>query len=271
MTVEAEVILATQFQGKVLTTVRLRYWRAIHAEVMTHRVLSRNAGSSRAIPVKKVLAQVWNDPAGPTHWGKNQAGMQAEGELWGWRRKAAGTLWRTAGKVACIFAWGVMKLGLHKQVANRLLEPWQYINVIVTATDWGNFFDLRLHPDAQPETQELAQEILKAQLDVSPTPLKLGEWHIPYISASERNLPLKAQLALSVARVARVSYTPFNGKADVQAELERHDKLRDACPMHASPFEHQAKAVPGRHANFSNYRQYRWYVENSESLNSARQ
>src|SRR5690606_30080072 len=119
--------------------MQLRYPRFIHAEFMTHRAFSRNASSSRAIPVHKMLSQVWNDPATPIHWGASRPGMQAREELKGWKRKAAQAIWKLAGRAACVFAWGAMKLGLHKQVANRILEPWQYIHVVVTATDWDNF------------------------------------------------------------------------------------------------------------------------------------
>lgn len=255
--------------GDELWTFQLRYWRAIHAELMTHRVFSRNAGSSRAIPVKKVLAQVWNDPAGPEHWGANQAGMQAKGELVGWRRAAAQFLWRTAGKVACVFAWGMMKLGLHKQVANRVLEPWQYINVLVSSTEWSNFFDLRCHPDAQPEIQKLATTIsyqkLAYDVMIGPKGLSVGEWHLPYISNKERStLPLEVLLKLSTARCARISYEPFDGNGSVEKETERHDKLVASRPIHASPAEHQGQAQEHGSGNFKGFVQYRWFVERGE-------
>ena len=142
--------------GQRVTTLQLRYWRAVHAELMTHRAFSRNASSSRAIPVRKMLAQVWGDPAGPLHWGANQAGMQAEQELTGWRRSAAQRLWRLSGRAMCAAAWAGMKLGLHKQVVNRMLEPWQFISVVLTSTEWDSFFALRDHPAAQPEIRTLA-------------------------------------------------------------------------------------------------------------------
>lgn len=252
--------------GDELWTFQLRYWRAIHAELMTHRVFSRNAGSSRAIPVKKVLAQVWNDPAGPEHWGANQAGMQANSELKGWRRAAAQFLWRTCGKVVCLFAWGMMKLGLHKQVANRVLEPWQFINVLVSSTEWENFFNLRCHPDAQPEIQTLASSIRFSQCAhsvlVGPTPLGKGEWHLPYITPEERRtLPLGVLLKLSTARCARISYEPFDGNASVEKEVERHDRLVASRPIHASPAEHQGQAMDTGSGNFNGFVQYRSFIE----------
>lgn len=250
--------------GVELLSFQLRYWRAIHAELMTHRVFSRNAGSSRAIPVRKVLAQVWSDPAGPIHWGVNQAGMQARAELVGWRRALAGGLWRTAGKVMCGFAWAMMKLGLHKQVANRLLEPWQYINVVLSGTDWENFFQLRCHPDAQPEFQELAEAIEMQWLMAPRRILHPGEWHLLYVTDQERcTLDIDTLLKLATARTARVSYEPFDGNATIVKEIQRHDDLVAADPIHASPTEHQAMCTgqKGKHGNFRGFKQYRQVVE----------
>lgn len=266
MTCSVKVVLASRRAGSPVTlwSMQLRYWRAIHAELMTHRVFSRNAGSSRAIPVKKVLAQVWKDPAGPMHWGVNQPGMQARAQLVGWRRAVAGGLWRLAGKVMCGFAWSMMKLGLHKQVANRLLEPWQYINVLVSSTEWQNFFELRCHPDAQPEFQELAVAIRDAVRWHEADELHAGAWHLPYISADERDqLTLFDQIRVSAARCARISIEPFDGDASLQKEIARHDLLVDSVPIHASPTEHQAKVMvdDSWRKNFRGFTQYREFIE----------
>lgn len=256
--------------GSRLTSLQLRYWRAIHAEFMTHRVFTRNASSSRAIPVKKVLSQVWNDPAGPVHWGANQAGMQAKAELTGWRNKAARFLWRTAGKVACVFAWGFIKIGLHKQVANRILEPWQYINVLVTATEWENFFELRCHPDAQPEIQELAETIREAMRVSTPKFLEPGQWHMPYITDAEWEANSDATLVkVSTARNARTSYLTHDGKPSLLSDdIALHDKLVVAEPLHASPAEHPATPMKTNEfcRNFRGWRQYRDYLEAGEAV-----
>ncbi len=232
---------------------------------MTHRVFSRNASSSRAIPVETMLKQVWNDPAGPLHWGVNQAGMQARAELVGWRRALAGGLWRTASKAACAFAWGMMKLGVHKQVANRLLEPFQYISVLVTATDWSNFFELRLHEDAQPEIQLLAKQMYVALHEAEPVRLQPGEWHLPYVREEERaRYPLSELKKISTARCARVSYLTHD-KQNPSAKKDRklHDNLVAARPIHASPTEHVAQALYSgtRVKNFRGWSQYRVEVE----------
>lgn len=256
--------------GARLTTFQLRYWLAIHAELLTHRMFSRNAASNRAIPTEILLAQVWNSPAGPEHWGVNQAGMQARAELVGWRRALAGGLWRTAAKFACAFAWGLAKVGLHKQAANRVLMPFQYISVIVSATDWDNFWTLRCHPDAQPEFQSMAQE-MKQQYDAScPLILRVGEWHLPYVSDDElekwggRTDPHGILRKLSTARNARVSFlTHDKKKPSVLKDIGLHDKLVVATPIHASPAEHVARALmhPMRRANFNGWSQYRLQLE----------
>lgn len=283
-------IIADSFNptGQRITTVQTRYWRAIHAELMTHRVFSRNASSSRAIPVSTMLKQVWNDPAGPLHWGVNQAGMQARAEMVGWRRAAAGMLWRGAAKAACAFAWGLMKLGAHKQVANRLLEPFQYISVIITATDWDNFFELRDHEDAQPEIQHLARSIRAAMKDSWPKRMAAGEWHLPYIVDSDydaayqickknritRDEPSYKEivtilLKLSVARCARVSFLTHDGETpSVKKDIQLHDRLVVARPIHASPAEHQAmaRANNNRYRNLTGWMQYRVELEEQLSM-----
>ena len=261
MTSTARVIAdSVNPDGQRITTLQLRYWRAIHAEFMTHRKFSRNASSSRAIPVRKMLAQVWNDPAGPEHWGANQAGMQARGELAGWRLTAAQTLWRAAGRAMCGAAWAAMKLGLHKQVANRLLEPWQFISVVVTATEWENFFALRDHSDAQPEIRDLAQAMRTAMRASTPAALKWGEWHLPYAHRArpECGSEVRRSLVASSARCARVSYLTHDGRATTEEEDQSlWSRLADANPPHMSPFEHQAYAHQGQHANFEGWRSYR--------------
>jgi hypothetical protein len=236
--------------GKRITTFQLRYWRAIHSEVMTHRVFARNASSSRAIPVSKIIKQVMTDPAGPIFWGSNKPGMQAGEELMGLRKAAAQFLWRTAGKVACVFAWGAMKLGLHKQVANRLLEPWQYISVVVTATEYENFFELRCHPAAQPEIQELATMMHSALTESMPQTLEPGQWHLPYVTSedlyelSRTRTPDEAiavALKMSTARCARVSFlTHESTKPTIEDDIALYGRLVGSAPIHASPCEHQA-------------------------------
>lgn len=226
---------------------------------------SRNASSSRAVPVMKTIAQVLKDPAGPIHWGQNRPGMQAKSELDGLRRKIAKGLWRAAGVVAAGFAWGMVKVGLHKQVANRILEPWQYIHVVLTSTEWENFFELRLDEDAQPEFRELAQAVKDALDNSTPTLLAIGEWHLPYVTPEDREYVKSFAVDeedywnilknISAARCCRVSFLKHNGlRADVHEDLSLCGKLVGARPLHASPFEHQA--TPDRY--FDQYTYTPW-------------
>lgn len=249
-----------------ITSVFVRYWRAIHGEVMTHRRFSRNASSSRAIPVKRMLAQVIKDPAGPIHWGANRPGMQAKDQLTGWRLRVAKILWRSAAFFAAAHSWAMMKVGLHKQVANRVTEPYQYINVLITSTEWSNFMSLRDHPDAQPEIAELAREIKKAMAASTPKPIWWGQWHLPYVSTEDQTRwGLLDSLKVSTARNARTSYMTFDGKlSTLDSDVKLHDQLVVAEPLHASPAEHCAKAEKGVHRNLHGFKPYRVYLETGE-------
>lgn len=274
---EAKVIAdSISERGVRLVTMKLRYPRMVHSEFMTHRVFSRNASSSRAIPVSKMLQQVWHDPAMPVYWGKNQPGMQAREELSPFAKGVSKFFWRLGGKVACVFAWTLMKLGNHKQVANRVLEPWQFINVVVTATEWQNFFDLRCHPDADPTIKELADRMYFALHLSTPIQLKAGEWHLPFVHEAEvSGFKLMGKYdelpKLSVARAARTSYNNHDGsKPKVEKDIKLHDDLVMSEPMHASPAEHQAMPdtfvdgkwqYPHLHGNLRGWIQYRKLLE----------
>jgi thymidylate synthase ThyX len=247
--------------GSRLVTLQLVFPRIILAEFNTHRMLSRNAASSRAIPVKKMLEQVRNEPFVPSCWGKNQPGMQAEAELDGLQRELTQERWLDARNDALNHVEALMNIGLHKQLANRLLEPWMWSHVVVTATEWGNFLNLRLHPAAQPEMRELAEHIRDAIRGSAPQSLSYGAWHLPYVtpgelSYAEERYPKTAR-KLSVARCARVSYQNHDGTApDVAKDVELHDRLAQAG--HWSPFEHQATPMDeGFEKNFHGWRQYR--------------
>jgi hypothetical protein len=280
--ITAKVIAASDYNGTVLWSLQLQYPRFIHSELMTHRVFSRSASSSRAIPVKKMLSQVWNEPAEPVHWGRNQPGMQANEQLTGWRLWLAQKLWRGAAKTVCGFVYVIDKLGGHKQWANRLLEPWQYIHVIVTTTEWDNFDSLRLHRDAQPEMRKLAEVIkfargmFQAEGRIAKRGNSIAErdtWHLPYVSELERydnTLTLADHQAMSTARCARVSYLLHDGaKPDLQKDLELYERLLNSKPEHASPAEHPARV--GRNSeqfyyNLKGWTSLRWLRDNQALL-----
>lgn len=238
MTITAKIITdSINPAGVRLTTFVCRYPRFIHSEIMTHRALSRNASSSRAIPVKTMIKQVLDDPAVPVFWGKNKAGMQAKEELTGWRLHLVKAMWLLSRYPAVLFALIMIKLQLHKQIANRILEPWMYIETIITATEWTNFFSLRLHPDAQPEFQQLAKVMAKEYLKSKPL---MRDHHLPFVTKDEmEKYSIGDCLRFSVARCARVSYLNHDGsKPNIKKDLELWTSLKSAG--HMSPFEHQA-------------------------------
>lgn len=277
MTITAEVIAdSIGTNGKRITTLQLHYHRFIHAEAKTHRVLSsdseneitiiqqsaglmddvnlsRNASSSRAIPTSKLIEQVRNNPVMPVFWGRNQAGMQAREEMPFNAKHNAIEEWQNAAINAADSAEYMEKLGCHKQIVNRILEPFLPINVIVTATEWDNFFELRDHPDAQPEMQELARCMKRAMQESEPQLLKPIHWHLPYIKADEmlrfhslsNKLDITDLAKISAARCARVSYLKHDGtNPSIEEDLALFEKLVMAKPSHASPCEHQAYFDP---------------------------
>lgn len=240
MTITAKIIAdsaAHNPAGQRITTMELRYPRFIHAEFMTHRLFSRNASSSRAIPVQTLIHDVIDDPVNPSFWGKNEPGMQASVELDERHKQSCQREWDALRDNAIRGARYLSSVGAHKQIANRILEPFAHINVVVTATEWDNFFALRRHPDAQPEIHELADRMYEALESSTPDVLKHGEWHTPYAG---RN----GDKRVSAARCARVSYLTHDGKEPTEeADLALFDRLAGSVPIHASPLEHQAKPV----------------------------
>lgn len=311
--ISASVILdSISPAGQRLTTMKLRYPKFVHGEFMTHRVFSRNASSSRAIPVSKNIEEAGTDSlrAEPVFWGAEQKGMSPSTELsddaadgipWttNWEtggtalritpRQAAKELWLQAAKEACIRARQMQKVGAHKSIINRILEPFLHINVLVSATEWDNFFGLRLDTAAEPTMRALANAMWLARASSLPTTLQPGWWHLPFADMDEirdareaGTAPDDPQLAIkiSVARCARVSYESFEtGKrSTIEEDLRLYNRLVGAQPIHASPAEHQATPdeqfevprpmptppnsvlkwrFPYEHGNFVGWRQYR--------------
>ena len=269
--------------GERLTTMQLRYPRCIHAEFMTHRQFSRNASSSRAIPVGRLIADVRADPFILLHWGRNRPGMQADEELTGKTRAAAEIYWRSALASALHHAEMLSLVGAHKQLVNRVLEPFSHINVVVTATEWSNFFALRCHKDAEPHIQVLANQMKRALEDSTPDWVDVGMYHVPYITvvrgladgarlyfadeACTQSVDVHTAIRLSIARCARVSYlTHDRVEPTLEQDLALSDRLLRSDPLHASPMEHQATPdgftpAAGRHnpqwGNFTGWLQFR--------------
>lgn len=237
--------------GKRLTTFQLKYPRFIHAEILTHRMFSRNSSSSRAVPVAKMIEQVRTNPTMPIHWGKNQSGMQAKEELEGIDHSNAIAEWLNHSYQATCTASEMALHGAHKQIVNRILEPFQHMHTILTATEFDNFFELRIHEDAQPEIYALALTMKQAMDASDPVRLFAGEWHLPYIS-QEDYLAAKDHddlCKISAARCCRVSYLKHDGtQPSIEDDLALFERLVGSAPLHASPLEHQA--TPENKLNF---------------------
>lgn len=250
MEISAKVLAHSKsnITGKEIVTFEIVYPRMILAELNTHRLPSKNSASSRAIPIAKVIEQVRNDPAMPVHFGKNQPGMSAREELGKFRKKAAMKLWGIAAKAAAKIAGVLDRIGAHKQVANRILEPFQYMKTIITSTEWDNFYHLRNHPDADPNIQLLAKTMLEAYKASVPVVLEPGEWHTPYFgkgywreqaNGKDRDgYTLADALAISSSCSAQTSFRTSDDSLDKAQRI--FEKLVESKPVHASPFEHQA-------------------------------
>lgn len=226
-------------------------------------MLCRNSSSSRAKPVTKVIEDIRNNTAMPIHWGQNCKGMQAKSELRGWKLWLAKLIWKISSKFNILCAKALLKLNVHKQVANRLLEPYSYIKVIVTATEYSNFFNLRAHPDAQPEFQLLAYKMLEAYRESSPEFLEQGTWHLPFADKFlEPDLSIEDKLKIVTARSARISYATHHKKISVADDYRLHDDLMESG--HWSPFEHAAMCMADNkwYGNLRGFKSYRKFFTN---------
>lgn len=244
-----------------MTTLEVTFPRFVLAEFNTHRNFSRNSSSSRAVPTAKLIERVEKDPVVPLQWGRNKAGMSASDELNAAEADVAQGAWLAARDDAVRHARDLLELNVHKQELNRLLEPFLWHTVIVSATEWENFFSLRCAPNAQPEIRAAAL-LMREAMDASvPVRLEFGEWHTPLLQADESALDLEVRRRVSAARCARVSYLTHEGKREIERDLELYERLRS--DRHLSPFEHVA--TPARdlefHANFRGWLQMRREVE----------
>lgn len=240
--------------GKVITTLELVYPRFIHSEFMTHRMFSRNASSSRAIPISRIIEEATMTP---THWMANGKGMVNNEEVTDPDEIAKyEAYWESARTEAINHAVYLQEFGLHKQIVNRLLEPFSFIKVVVTATEWDNFFKLRLADDAEPHMRDLAKAMKEAMDKVEP---KFGFIHTPYCDGDFR-IP-----SLSAARCARVSYNKHDGsKPSHDDDLMLSDMLLESG--HLTPFEHYcyASTKDKFYANLCGWFSKRYEIEHEE-------
>lgn len=284
-TISARVIAdSITRRDKRITTMVITAPRMILAEFNTHRMFSRNSASSRAIPFDTMVKRVKEDPFIPIAWMKDHKGMQgteyfSEEES---INKGLKNLWLEDKESAIIWATKLSEAGLTKQIVNRILEPFMWHTIIVTATEWDNFFKLRLHEAAEIHMQELAKVMLDALNGSTPKVLEVGEWHIPFgdnieldrvanyfdsIGQSVRtNVDYEeVMVKIATARCARVSYLNYEGKDDYGADINLFDQLSKSG--HWSPFEHCATPTPiGEYSlgNFVGWKQLRHTIQSEE-------
>ena len=225
-----------------LTTLEVTFPRFILAEINTHRMLSRNSASSRAIPTEKLIDRVRNAPFIPETFNKRVKGMSVGRALFDDEATQARIHWIAASEEAARYAERLMSLDVDKSRANRLLEPFLWHTAIISATEWDNFFALRDHPAAQPEMQIIAR-MMREVIEMShPNLLDYGEWHLPLVYESDRRvLEIEALKMVSASRCARVSFDKHTDDEPLAATIDRAQRLRESG--HFSPFEHVARPV----------------------------
>lgn len=225
--------------GKRITTLAIKIPRIILSEHNTHRLLSRNFSSSRAIPAKKLRKEAWEHPFVPIYWGANKSGMSADQQLTGFNLSMAKFSWKLAGKFAVMFHKMMELVGVHKQTCNRIIEPWMSVVGTITSTEWDNFLRLRYDRNAQPEIIVLAKKIHDAIKASEPTVPENGI-HLPFIDEEERRtFPIDQLIKISVARCCRTSYANCLGKkSQPEEDIKLYHRLLGNG--HFSPFEHIA-------------------------------
>jgi hypothetical protein len=286
--IKAELNLASRNSatGDMIYTFVLTYPRPLLGEVLTHRVASRNTSSTRAIPTSKMIKAVIEDPYIPIFIGQNQKGMNPGAELDGWRRKTALALIRGFRYAPVALAYLLTKLGVHKGIAGRYLEPYSWVRQVFSVTEVENLLLLRNHSDAEPHFRELAKQMereiriakgtlatmdgfdMHARLGYGGKwkyqILKPGEWHLPFLTSDEVDkLSLHQARSVSAARCARTSYTLVGSDklSKYEDDFALCQRLSQSAPIHASPFEHQAEAMVDSDyiGNFRGWKQYRKY------------
>lgn len=237
--------------GTEITTFEIEFPRIILAEFNTHRMISKNTSSSRAIPATSIIQLLDENPFIPEYWGKNQSGMQAKEELNPTLQQKAKEIWlKVLGNVSH-FTEALQSTGLHKQLTNRISEPFQRVKMVATATEWNNFYWLRDHDAAQPEMQALAQAMWQATQKAETVMLFPGDWHLPYYMdgywKQEQDGMDGFGNTLNWARKISVSccaQTSYRKNDDTIEKAERLFKtFFEAERVHASPAEHQATPI----------------------------
>lgn len=251
------------FNHKRLTTFELTFWRPILPQLNRHRSLSQSIRSSRATPVDTLITEISNSPWGPKEWGLNESGMVATKVMTLPEQiKSCDYIWYHAAKSNCTIAKSLADAGVHKQIVNRLLEPFSCSHAVVSATEWDNFYKLRTAKDTQPEFREMALKMKELQENSEPKELEENQWHLPYISEEELHTYRYSKLCkISAARCARVSYKTYSGDIDVEKDLQLYQKL--VSQGHWSALEHCACPAVEQYlpSNFIGWNQLRKFEE----------
>lgn len=259
--------------GKRLTTFEVTFPKFILAEFNTHRMVSKNSASSRAIRFDKIVESIRSNPVIPVWWGKNQPGMQADQEIE--NKDEAIKLWLEARDSAIEQATRLYDLGVHKQIVNRIIEPWMVTKVVCSATEWDNFFNLRTHKDAQPEFKDLARKMFDIYSESTPEFLNWNQWHVPYVDSSvkdgkqiftldDQEISLEDALKLSASLCAQTSFRTSDDSLEKANII--WNRLMGSNPKHASPTEHQGTpmfAAEDVSGNFRGWKQYRHTIKDN--------
>ena len=255
--------------GERLTTFEIKVHRYIWSEFLTHRVFARNAASSRARPIQKVIDSVCDDIAVPLVWGTAQPGMQAGPPLEGDLLNEALDVWIEAASAAVDYATILQNMNVSKEVVNRVLEPYSYTTAIITGSEFQNFFTQRCNSDAQAEIRIPAEKMRELYESSEPKLLKQNEWHLPYIQENEKYFDTENLKKLSAARCARVSYLSHDGKRDVSKDFELFTRL--VTHGHWSPLEHVCRPADLEENPVGPFARERWHCFRHEFASNAPQ
>ena len=246
---------STTSDGNDVLTVNVKYPLIIHAEFLRHRQLSRGVKSNRAIPTKKIRQEVLDDPYVPQWFGQNKSGMVSQQEVK--MPRVARFLWKSARYPACGMHWLLEKVGLHKELCNRILNPFQWVRETITATEWDNLYNLRIHKDAQRDIKDIIGAIYEAHQQSTPVKLESGQWHVPYVDRGMSNhgamlyfdtdgnrLTVEQAIKCATARCARSSYDNHDKSSATRGkDISLYESLVISDPAHASPVEHSCTPI----------------------------
>lgn len=266
--IDATIIADSIFNGKRLTSYVLTFPRIVLAEFNTHRKFSRNSASSRAIPFKKMVEKAKSHPFIPLGFQKDHTGMQGSEYFEGEEKEKIIEMWLKGRDSAVERATALYEAGVTKQLCNRPLETYMYHTVIMTSSQFENFFYLRANEQAEIHIAKLAEIMLCEYNCSTPKKLKAGQWHIPFgdnidpkkvdkvlefwgEEEGDKITELDVRTSVAVARCARVSYMNFDGSDDYLSDVNLCSRLMSSG--HFSPFEHVAMAINDPDVPTSNF------------------